>query len=190
MSEDIQAGRVPIETLEEYKLEDKSRVKRWADFFGAQRSKHIAYANFQLILLAIVTIFLIVGIFIVDLPISPLTPFENRVKAKEPTSEVVKVEVEETTSFSEIDAIIEDLYRVNTLDIKVLEEVMRDFESARVSVDSSSQFIFYINVLSKIKGEYQRTGEEGLKKAHRELMVFIEKSYPNLEIPGEIKLKD
>lgn len=91
---------------------------------------------------------------------------------------------------AEIESFKAQIEANTSVDPAIKESVVRNFNEAGHSEDKNVQAISYINALSAMFTEYNRTKDEGTKNNYLKLSDFIKANYPEQAIPVEITLSE
>lgn len=89
----------------------------------------------------------------------------------------------------EIKNIKEKLLANGSVDKDVRDGILRNFTAASVSKGSQATELIYINELSSLYSEFERTKDEEIKGAYLMLKDYIVKNYKGVNIPKEINLE-
>lgn len=73
-------------------------------------------------------------------------------------------------------------------DKSVKESIDKDFEAAALSSNKNFQWSTYVNVLSAVKSVYDKNKDETILATYKELVAFIDKTYPEFKVPQILRM--
>lgn len=76
----------------------------------------------------------------------------------------------------------------DAFDKSVKGSIDKDFEAAALSSNKNFQWSTYVNVLSAVKSVYDKNKGETILAIYKELVAFIDKTYPEFKVPQVLRM--